>query len=343
MKTGESAHSNIWGNMKTIAILLVVLGHVTRMYTMSGAIDTGSSPTVFKIITALIYSFHMPAFFAVSGAVYFINKVERHKYNNQWSFIVSKSRRLMIPYFFFAFIVVFPTMWHIGFVTNPFKYIVDSYLLSYDPRHLWFLLVLFEIFVIFNLFHSWIINHRIITLIILLAFQGVSTYLPSLFQISELFAFFVYFYVGYLFASISKKVDLFISQRGWWSCLFIMSVFWLLCYFLVWTFHESIFVYRPLVLITALAGTLLLYIICHLGGAILSKNRLLQIVSINSFGLYLFHPMIIYLAFYHFNSYWDAYFLMTVSVFLIVTLVSILLTIFVRKIGFGFIVGEYSK
>ena len=145
-----TTNDNVWGIMKSLAILLVVLGHVTRMYTPQGLLHIGVYPSLIQYITSFIYSFHMPAFFAVSGAVYYINKVEKGKYSNQTYFILNKVKRLLVPYAFFAILWVFPTMWIMGYVDNPFNYFFESYVLGLNTRHLWFLIVLFEIFIIFN-------------------------------------------------------------------------------------------------------------------------------------------------------------------------------------------------
>lgn len=46
--------------MKFIGIILVVAGHVTRMYTPQGLIPTIEHNNVLEFITNVIYSFHMP-------------------------------------------------------------------------------------------------------------------------------------------------------------------------------------------------------------------------------------------------------------------------------------------
>ncbi len=54
---------NVWDYMKAIAILLVVIGHVSRMFTSQGVLGIEYNPVPLRVLTSFIYSFHMPAFF----------------------------------------------------------------------------------------------------------------------------------------------------------------------------------------------------------------------------------------------------------------------------------------
>jgi fucose 4-O-acetylase-like acetyltransferase len=74
--------------LKGFAIVLVVLGHVTDGY-FFGRFDPGSDD-IFWTICNIIYSFHMPAFMAVSGYVAYRpgrpvggrRKIKRHSCRN---------------------------------------------------------------------------------------------------------------------------------------------------------------------------------------------------------------------------------------------------------------------
>ncbi|OUL07524.1 hypothetical protein B0533_13485 [Sedimentibacter sp. SX930] len=66
--------------MKGIGIVLVVLGHVSMI----------------KVLTKIIFSFHMPLFFMISGITYFLSKRD--------NFYIKKVRTLLIPYLFFSLI-----------------------------------------------------------------------------------------------------------------------------------------------------------------------------------------------------------------------------------------------
>ena len=75
-------------SLKGIAILLVILGHSFILFTVN-LLDVLWCRTVFNII----YSFHMPLFFIVSGLL-FANST--HK---EYSLVIkSKVKRLVLPY-----------------------------------------------------------------------------------------------------------------------------------------------------------------------------------------------------------------------------------------------------
>lgn len=72
----------------------------------------------------------------------------------------------------------------------------------------------------------------------------------------------------------------------------------------------------------------------------ITTTRLFDLINKNSFGIYLFHPIIIYLLFYIFGDLPVNPYLLTALVFLISTAASILLTGLVRRKNMGVIIGE---
>lgn len=70
---------------KGIGMLLVVWAHIH---------DTGDLCTV-------IYSFHMPLFFVLSGYLF-----KTDKYNGIWEFLMKKKKSLIMPYLMLSFITL---------------------------------------------------------------------------------------------------------------------------------------------------------------------------------------------------------------------------------------------
>lgn len=114
----------IWADaLKGILILLVVVGHVIQMSDKS--YDSNH-------LWNMIYSFHMPAFMAVSGWLTF-----RQKANDTiclGKFMSKRFRQLLIPYFVWSF------LW---WLTDNTKQIYDIVLVP--DRYFWFLWALFFI------------------------------------------------------------------------------------------------------------------------------------------------------------------------------------------------------
>ncbi len=83
---------------KGIGIILVVLGHVMR------GIDTAGLPineSFFRHMDALIYSFHMPLFFFVSG-LFFVSSLS--KAGNLERFSIQKAKLILYPYLIWSVI-----------------------------------------------------------------------------------------------------------------------------------------------------------------------------------------------------------------------------------------------
>ena len=117
--------------IKGFAIILVVVGHITAF---SNNLENLQNNMVFQ----LIYSFHMPLFFFVSGYLVFGRFGPT---TAEW--IIKKFRQLIIPYILFT---IFFFYFLFGFSVNRFTITdISQTLFSYTvPNSAWFLPVLFE-------------------------------------------------------------------------------------------------------------------------------------------------------------------------------------------------------
>ena len=151
-----------------IGILLVVMGHN----------DFGAvSPFLYK----LIYSFHMPLFFFLSG--YFINTAIGF-----WPFLKKRFNSLLKPYFFTIFLIYFFSIsfGRVSFQTAIGRIIKSLYGAGYylDWVQLWFLPHLFAVSLYAYFFYKTVgrINNRWVRwLILLLTLFIASIYLHSFF------------------------------------------------------------------------------------------------------------------------------------------------------------------
>lgn len=136
--------------IKTITMLLVVIAHVTRMYTGNGVVVPLNQSSILDYLTKFIYGFHMPLFIFISGAVYYYCIYDLGKYKDKNKFIINKFKRLILPYLFFGLFYVTPIMLYFKFTNdNLITYIVKGILLCGNSRHLWFLYYLFIYFTIY--------------------------------------------------------------------------------------------------------------------------------------------------------------------------------------------------
>lgn len=73
-----------------LGILLVVLGHALK--------QTGETNVFFQVLLSVIYSFHMPLFFVLSGFVS-VKIFSFHSWDDRRRYIGNRAFRLLIPYF----------------------------------------------------------------------------------------------------------------------------------------------------------------------------------------------------------------------------------------------------
>lgn len=120
-----------------IGIICVVMGHAIK--------QTEVSAVWIRILTYVIYSFHMPLFFCLSGFVsYRILTMDRQQ---RKSYIADRACRLLIPYFVIGFIYIPVKLKLSDAAVKPFTAAdIPKLLIGENPDvSLWFLYILFMI------------------------------------------------------------------------------------------------------------------------------------------------------------------------------------------------------
>ena len=140
MRTSEEKKKNRYTEIdiaRGIGIFLVVLGHSIK--------QTGVSAGWIKILTYIIYSFHMPLFFCLSGFV--SAKILTMNRKERGSYIVARARRLLIPYFTIGLIYIPIKLKMSDVAVKPFTTgDIWKILIGQNPDvSLWFLYILFLI------------------------------------------------------------------------------------------------------------------------------------------------------------------------------------------------------
>lgn len=318
--------------MKFWGILFVVLGHVTNMYFPNAIVPMAEHPKGLMLILSFLYLFHMPLFVFVSGAVYSYQYEMLGKRYGLKRMISTKTKRLLIPYLFFGFVVMLPLMVCCGFRESFVDYAYNGIFLSKDSRHLWFVLMLFEVFIVF-----WVMR-KIVEIIklpkwtlLVLSFvlMLLSSKIPYIFQLNMTANYLFWFAIGYDFMMHKDNYKVFV--------LGVLFPGMILMLYLIENQHLNVRV--PLfATVTAMAGIMLIY-------SISSKmkgegNSFIGLIVKNSFGIYLIHVPIVYLMFYGFHGFSISPYLFSLIVFLISIGISIVLTFGIRKIGLKCLIGE---
>ncbi len=184
--------------IKALAIFLVVYGHVLL------SMDTDI--TIAGKVSSIIYLFHMPFFFMISGIVFALFS----KYNNTFDLkkiIVKRIINLLVPTIFFEciFFIIYNSNRDMFFYYNITWYLthlmiiilitgVKEYLVLCGKKSSWILITCILLFVLFGGIQSALI------------FNGDFFYAKFAQEISKFFGYYVSFYIGWYL--IKNKVTL---------------------------------------------------------------------------------------------------------------------------------------
>ncbi len=138
--------------IRLIATIYVVIGHSAylEIETTFGGVSYALPDTLndayyslvltfFRRMTGIVYGFHMPLFFALSGAVLALRPIARFD-----EVCSSKIKRLLIPYFVYGWGFMFPLKYLGKFYNqDSIKQALKGFLSGADSGHLWFLTSLF--------------------------------------------------------------------------------------------------------------------------------------------------------------------------------------------------------
>jgi fucose 4-O-acetylase-like acetyltransferase len=117
---------------KGLAIILVVVGHAGRGVTTAGLTDTDSW---LPLLDRLIYSFHMPVFFVVSGALFGL----REPSGSLSTFLWSRTTRMMLPLLIWTYVFLGVRM-AAGDLANNATSLSEFLVWPLPPfAHMWFL------------------------------------------------------------------------------------------------------------------------------------------------------------------------------------------------------------
>ena len=290
--------SRLYRDIKTLTTILVVMGHVIVMYTANGAIPVSGRSLLLQKLTDFIYSFHIPLFYIVTGAV-FGYCIENGKYKDSKGFIINKCRKLLVPYLVFGVFYVTPVMKYVGLLNVRLgEYIEKGILLSRNPRHLWFLMALFWIYVSFVPMKELIRKKTIWGMVaagaVCLFIYKCAYEMPQDYQIRRACLDQHWFYMGMLF---HYSYD-------------FLSPFW------NWAGKATSFLSK------------------------VWNCPVMMKISRNSFGIYLIHPMIIYVSFHWLGQSQIHPVILSIGIFGVAMMFSVIGTELIRKIGLEFVIGE---
>lgn len=277
--------------LRAIAIVLVVFGHSIILYSSSwNLFQSGNQVPILDMLKQWINLIQMPLFLSVSGFLFQAS----YKKHNIYTLLKQKSLRLLIPYIFFYFVWLLPIRSFLNFGQYDklsLKLIFSGFLLGKDNGHLWYLPCLFLCFcVAYFIFPIVDNNSNYIALNIIvfgMIFLAISV-------VSKHFGFFVFF----------KPFEDLLEQFIWFYLGFVIRLF----YRQLRSLRSHIGLMWFVFLITSIVGcvveskfsvifSMIILVILYIVVPPTKAPSIINEVSVDSFGIYLFHSPLVYITF----------------------------------------------
>ena len=307
--------------IRFLAILIVMFGHSIIIYDSNwGLFTTTVNSNTLVFIKHIINIIQMPIWFAMAGYLYYFS-LKKNK--NILSVFKDKFKKLLLPFLIIGLMYLIPIRYLVSYsnyVDHSIIYnIIHNLILGFDNGHLWYLPTLFIIFLIFNFYKD---NNRyidIVIFILLIYLNIISNHFPTyLYYVSF---YLIFFYLGILF----NKYNLISNLKTYYSIIIILI---LIIY--------NLFINNSLILL--LVQFISLILLFKIDFTKLGKLKVINCISNNSYGMYLFHSPLVYLTFKFLPNISPI--LMIIINFIVFGSISYIITYLIRKTKFKFIIGE---
>lgn len=273
---------------KGITIIFVVMGHTIQAYCQD-----------LDILFKIIYSFHMPAFFIISGLTFSWN-------GNLWEYTKKKTKVLLIPYVSFVAVTILYDIFvailkgnlsvFVGAIKSNLIHTVLATSESYF-KNLWFLPCLFVslimLYLIFNLIHSDAIRGGVcigLCTISYIARTRFNLILPLCGEIAAVDI--VWIFAGYKIKDYLQKE----KKENFVKILILCIILFIVTNAISCSLSKSADSYRQLKFsniaiscVTGLSGTLFIVFLSKL----IEKNTILEYLGKNSNWIYGMHFLLL--------------------------------------------------
>lgn len=291
--------------LRVLLMIVVVLGHANFLVeTGENGVDGVNYTAFFDYASPLftplyegmvrvvnwIYSFHMSLFFMLSGAVACLGRPPA-SFGEQCR---KKGKRLVLPYFTYGLLFLLPLRFISGYYATgqSLKSAVGYFLGLEQYGHLWFLVALFWCFVLFYPIGKYVMPKSVPAGVA--AALGVQLLLQAsgltVFCLSFVSYYFIYFALGYAFEHYRPVVHSFVQgRRGLGPALFLALA-------LLLALNLGFGLAVPRLYATLLNGGLVYMLCCWLVGHTgVEKTRFFGVMVEYSMYIYLLHNPMNYL------------------------------------------------
>ena len=278
MKTDMKKHIYKYDVIRIVLTVLVVIGHANYynagnayggIYIADQLSAAGIADTVFhgfvEQIKQLIYTFHMPAFFALSGTLFY-GQMKSERFSSAVEVIKNKATRLIVPFVLVYLFWNTPVKIVSGYYsksTNIWKDILMQMLIPTN-MYLWYLEALFFDFVLAYLLckyvkKMWMINTASFAVYLVVRFLERSTVATTLF--GNPLRYLLWFVFGMNLNKYGKVAKNYLNIFKWGGVL-LLAVLWVFGYYGLEYLPHLVWLAKDLYL--ASVGILIVWVVCEL-------------------------------------------------------------------------------
>lgn len=288
--------------LKSLAIVLVVLGHSTNQYKGNWIFETEQKSIIFKWVSLYVNSIHMVIFVFVSGVVYAYCKLKKGYYKHYYNLIKDKVKRLLIPYFCIGLLFKIPIDIFLGIYRGKINIsnIIKDLILGINSGHLWFLMMLFILFLVYFCIEKFILKLNVIfSIALVFILQVFSIYASDIFTIKRVLLYCVFFHMGYIVyvnrMFVLDKISI-LNKKKVIIYTFIIIILLIL---IRGKISNNSFIEKVIHLIIndiiGILGILQMYSVVAIIKKIKDLQKFLNVINRYNFNIYLLHEPIIFI------------------------------------------------
>ncbi len=330
--------------LRVIVTLLVVIGHCSYYHIVTPYGGCDYDPLAehmsilykgYRFLVVIIYAFHMPLFMALSGALYRVSS--QNKERSFKNLLKNKFFRLIVPFWVVSVLYSIPIKYLSGYFAGSDHVLSDiliGQVLVQGNTHLWYLLALFFIFLVFYAIEPFAKSHMPIWLILALLLNYAGSFV-KIQIVSYVMMYLLWFSVGYAFESKREAIN----QKMTIPCILLSGIG--LVGIVEVQRKLSIEWLDPILgVLTAVLGSICIYALAYrIAQTTVPEKKAYQILSRNSFGCYLYSDPLNYPILWMCTTFWaekvfsnNLYSLLSIGLrFVVSFVVSLLITELLRK------------
>lgn len=321
-KQGYEVDINQLNLLRLVAIALVVLRHSFAPYVGSWKVSENYEYNIIAdVIGSYISTISMPLFVFISGFLYAFLRNRLKKYPSYQILLRKKINRLLKPFIIFAplFLLAFEEI-------NDFTDFLDK--LWRGPGHLWFLIMIFTVFLIYYPVENYIKKNIALScfwVAILFALNPIFSIL-DLHPVAYALRYLPFFHMGYLFYLKNKEVIDFLDGKIY-GLIFLHLLLFAFAFYWPLQFPDGRLEALFLNLQRLPLGIISIFMVYGLFQKLPTINlKWVNDINNNSYYIYLFHEPIL-LVFYSWSFLYKFSFLILVPLgFLLSFILSLLLS-----------------